>query len=492
MKTLMTAAAVFVLLAAEVAAQSTCPPPNPKAPNFAGKTLVDENFSGRTDLQGANFTGAVLDGAQFGGVDLTGAVFAKASLIPSKRSRVDFNDATLVKACFQEAIIRQPDLSFAKLACTDFSRTDVSQVDFGVDPRFDPGANPCGRAKFVEATIGVRQVSFDLWRYLDFTRVRFVDLTPDAFVNADLTLAILTGAQLPGFNFSKATLTDVDLRGADLQKAVFTGAKAQRIKLDGSDFRQGVAIGKETDFTAASLRGVVAQQADLSEATLASAVLRGAGLPGATLIRTNLKGATLEAGENLGPVELSGAKLDGAMFDDAHLDFVSFRNTRLIGATFARVTLTDTDFSNSVMTEADFFQAVLKGVTFHGSSLQRVSFKAATLSRSTISGRSVDLACTQLGGADLSQLNGAPEEAGVTFLGAVLPDAAECRADGYCGTEPVSGLPYGPTRVPVLQNRAICPNGELAICSGKTWLLKDWKTTVCGPPETRWTPPSRP
>ncbi len=41
----------------------------------------------------------------------------------------------------------------------------------------------------------------------------------------------------------------------------------------------------------------------------------------------------------------------------------------------------------------------------------------------------------------------------------------------------------------MLAHPQVCPDGEPAICSGKTWLLPNWKTTVCGPPETRWVPP---
>jgi uncharacterized protein YjbI with pentapeptide repeats len=491
MKTLLTAAAVLFLVAAEATAQSRCPKPDPSRPNFREKDLTNQNFTGE-DLHGANFTKAVLDGVQFGNADLTGAIFEDASIVPSARRAPDFTTATLVQACFQGATIRAPNLQFAELACTDFSHTDVTGVDFGIGPLFDPAPFGCGRAKFAGATIGVRQISFALWRYLDFTGTRFLDIAPDTFKAANLTSAMLPEAKLAGFDFRGATLTEVDLRRSDLRGAVFTGAKALRIKLDGADLSYAVAEGKETDFTAASMLGVTAQDADLSGAVLESAVLRGANLAGADLHGANLQGTTLQPHEGFGPAELSGANLEDAAFDNAQLNFVSFRQTRLARATFTHVTLADTDFSDAVMPGANFFGATLEGVTFRGSSLENASFAQARLRRSTISGRPADFACTQLGGANLAGLNEAPLPGSVTFLRAVLPDGAECRKTGstpYCGTEPGGRRAYGPTLVPLLAAPAVCPNGELAICKGPTWLLRDWKTNDCGPPAKRWTPP---
>ncbi len=492
----LAAAAVLFMVAAGMEAQSGCPTPDPKRPDFSGKNLTDYNFAGQNqDLRGANFTGAVLDGAQFNDVNLTGAIFQGASLKRTARGSTDFSGAILIRACFQGAIFEQPNLQLAKLACADFSRTDVTQVDFTPRPRFDPENLGCGRVKFVEATMRVRQISFSLWRFTDFTRTRFLDLASDParFRGADISAAMLPGAKLAHFDFSGATLTDVDLRDSDLNHAIFSGAKAHGIKLDGADLRLAVARGANTDFRAASLRRAKAKDADFSGAVLESAVLRGSNFAAADLRGTELQGATLEAGEELPPADLSGANLSGAKLDEAHLNFVSFPNTRLIGTRFNGAILEDTDFSEAVLPDANFSGASLSGVSFHGSSLENARFAGASFHRSKTSGRGVDLACTQLGGAYLDGIH-APGEDAVTFLGAVLPPADECRPAGnefFCGTEPASRKTYGPTRLPVLTHPAFCPNGDFVICSGKTWLLENWKTNVCGPPETRWVPPPR-
>ncbi|HJQ35703.1 MAG TPA: pentapeptide repeat-containing protein [Thermoanaerobaculia bacterium] len=499
MKALAIVAALLMLAAAGIEAQPQldCPKPAPGRPDFRGKNLTDHNFAGQNqDLRGADFTGAVLDGVQFSGVDLTGAVFQGASLKRTAKGRADFNGATLVQACFQGAILEQPNLQLAKLACADFSHTDLTQVDFTPRPRFDPGTLGCGRVKFFEATMRVRQIPFSFWRFTDFTRTRFLDLAADRaiFRGADLTKAMLPGAKLEYFDFSGATLIETDLRDSDLRHAIFTGAKARGIKLDGSDFRLAVAKGPDTDFTTASLRRVTGKDADLSGAVLESAVLRGANFPAADLRGTGLQGAALDKGEGLQPAEFSGANLSGAKLDNANLNFASFRNARLIGATFTGVLISDTDFSNAAMPNADFFGATLAGVSFQGSSLENASFRRATFVRSTTSGRGVDLSCTQLGGANLAELEMPPAEGAVTFLGAVLPPAAECRPVGndfVCGTELAGRKPYGPTRLPALAHPATCPNGEFVICSGTTWLLENWKTNACGSPETRWVPPPR-
>ncbi|HYC90927.1 MAG TPA: pentapeptide repeat-containing protein [Thermoanaerobaculia bacterium] len=482
----LTAALLFVA-GAEALAQ--CPAPTGKD-DFSRQTLTDQNFASR-DLRGANFTKAVLDGAQFVNADLTGAVFAGASIRPSMKGPADFTGANLTGACFQDAVLQEPDFQFANLACADFSGTDVTAVDFGPAPKLAPESGPC-RVKFTGSTIRVRQIPFRVWRYTDFTRTSFVDLTPDqfSFHGIDITGALLGEGQFAGIDFTDATLTGVVLNGSDLRGAKLDGARARASHFDRVDFRLGHAAG--TDFTGARMRGMVAQDASMPGAILESAILRGSNFAGTDLREARLQRAFLAPGEGLPATELAGANLSGAKLDEAHLSFVRFRDLHMVRTTFTRVSITDTDFAGATMPGADFSGATLEGVSFRGATLENATFARASLRPSKTTGAVVDLACTQLGGANLRDLGEPPPANALTFLGAVLPDAASCRPEGggfYCGTELAGQQRYGPTLLPRLTHPATCPPGVIQLCSGQTWLLPNWTTTACGQPEKRWTPP---
>jgi uncharacterized protein YjbI with pentapeptide repeats/Leucine-rich repeat (LRR) protein len=483
--------AIMLLLVCAAAPLWAACPKDRKGTDFSGRNLTDETLAGQ-DLRGANFTKATLDGAQFPGRDLTGAVFEGASLAPSAKGPVNFTGATLTGACFQDTTLKDTVLRFARLACTDFSNAVLTEADFGPRPLLDPAPLTCGRAKFAGATLSVRQIPFSSWRFTDFTNTIFVDLTRTTFRGADLTGAILSGAKLAGFDLTGATLAGVDLTEADLRGAKLDDLKAQRIRLDGADLRLATATVKRADLTGAVFRGGLAQDAQLPNALLSSAELRGSNFAGTNLSGAKMDNATLEPGAGFLPAEFAGANLNDVALDFAHLNSVGFNKARMLRAAVTNVTLTDTDFSEATMPNANFYGAKLAGVSFRGSSLENAMFVNATFEVSPATSKSVDFGCTQLGGATFRDLKSKPSAGAVTFLGAVLPDAAECRQepDGfYCGTELAGQQRYGPTIVPELTNKATCPNGDFLVCAGKSWLLPNWKTTACGQPETRWTPP---
>lgn len=488
------AAAIVMLVAVGAAAQDGCPKPTGR--DFSGMTVSSRSFA-MQDLRGANFTNAKIREVQFTGTDLTGAVFAGATFESSKDPRfprTTFQGAILTRACFQGARFLIPmDMQFANLACADFSSTDVRILNFGPRQKFDPGAEQCGRAKFIETIVSTRTFAFSVWRSIDFTRTKFTDLTPEqiSFKGTDITGALLAEANLAGFDFTGATLTDADLSRANLLGARLDEVNAKGLILDDANFRFGFAI--KADMPSAKMRKLDAQDAQLPGAVLVSADLREAKFASADLAGADLSSATLQGGEGLGPTELSGANLNGATFEEANLNFVGFQNTRLINAKFKRVTISDTDFSGVRMPGADFSQATLEGVTFRGASLENASFARAAFGLSKLSNRGVDLACTQLGGVDL-RLREPLRERTVTFLGAVLLDGSMCRQmpdSVFCGREPAGQQIYGPTLLPELAEPVTCPDGRVLKCEGPTWALPEWKTTACGSPETRWVPPPR-
>jgi uncharacterized protein YjbI with pentapeptide repeats len=137
---------------------------------------------------------------------------------------------------------------------------------------------------------------------------------------ADLREANLSGAILFGANLSGANLFEADLSEADLREANLSGANLFGANLGGADLREanlsganlsGANLGgadlREANLSGANLSGADLSRVDLSEADLREADLREANLSGANLFEANLSGA------NLSGANLSGANLSGAI-----------------------------------------------------------------------------------------------------------------------------------------------------------------------------------
>jgi uncharacterized protein YjbI with pentapeptide repeats len=488
--------------------QSCQAPTVPSCPAATGKdysnqNLTDQNFS-RKDLTGANFTNAILNGAQFVGTTLKNAVFSGASLAPSAKQNVNFTAADLTGACFQNTKLTRANLQFANVTCTDFSNADLTNAVFALLPKIVPAAapgqpQPC-RTKFVKATMKIDQFPTRLWGYTDFTNTNFVDLTPGSFSlhGVDITGAMLGGVKMAGFDLTNSILTSVDLSCADLRGAHLDNATAYGLSLNHANAAFATAekivlFNAATPTLVSDLRNLLAQKADFSGGSnMTSANLRNANFGGARLANANLTNAILEAGEGLNSAQLTAADLSNTTFSGAHLNAVSFQNTRLTNATFYGTTLSNTDLSNAVMPGASFQQSTLQGVTFQGSAIQNVSFKNATLSASPSTGSGVNFNCALLGGVDFTNttINAA------SFNAAVLPPYTSCcsQVGGtfFCGIEPASQSPYGPTVLPVLQAQVTCPNGDIASCSATEWVIPNWQTTLCnsqGATQQVWVPP---
>jgi len=119
-------------------------------------------------------------------------------------------------------------------------------------------------------------------------------------------------------------------------------------------------------------------------------------------------------------------------------------------------------------------------VFFTGAILQNASFVGSKMKTSPSGGGGVNFSCTQLGGADFSNA----EVTQANFSDAVMLVKDSCCVDQsgyYCGIVAINQRGYGATVLPVLTNKVTCPNGELAICSGKQWVVPQWSTANCNP-----------
>ena len=143
----------------------------------------------RTQLMGANFAWASMQGAMFDEAILDDANLGWAKLQDGSLSRAHLNRATLASAR-----LRNARLDSAKLCGADLSDADMRQ------------------AALVRA-------------HLQGASLR----------GAQLGSANLEGADLRGADLSEADLTDANLTGARLQGAVLRGAQTQGARFDGAN-----------------------------------------------------------------------------------------------------------------------------------------------------------------------------------------------------------------------------------------------------------------
>jgi uncharacterized protein YjbI with pentapeptide repeats len=288
-----------------------------------GCTLIDVTKGPRgAVMRRANFTGATLAGSCFAGADLTDAIFAA---IPAN----SFADI---------------DLRSANLAGADFAGSDLSRVNLGVASPFNRGAPNFAGAVLTNGTRGVDLTGQDFpSRYAGFKGLDLtaVNLTNTDLHEADLEGTTLNNAQLVGANLNFANLRRAKLRGATL----------------------GVEPGRER--SAASLRGALMTDIDLSDADLRSVNLTAAHLYGdvqqTLLIRTRLDSA------NFSKAVCSGARFSGSLSNAV------FVGAQLVNTIFNGATLTNTKFDDAYLHGADFSAA--SGVT--GASLSNAAVSAA-------------------------------------------------------------------------------------------------------------------
>ncbi|WP_025367471.1 pentapeptide repeat-containing protein [Thioalkalivibrio paradoxus] len=500
--------------------RSACPVA-PSGPDYSGQDLTNRNFHDRPagSLRGANFENAILKGARFDGQDLTGASFRGADLGPSGFGPVNFSGAVLHETCFIDAILNATRFTFAEFRCTDFSGTSLMHAEFG--PRQQIAAGDGCRTDFSHATLDVNAITTDHWGQIDFTRTNFQNVSPSTFSlkGKDITGAILVGANFSSIDMTGANLTGVDFSGANLIAAKLDDAALNGVRLvhadltgaglscarfygakgDDKDNPNGKACPDTPDSRdprkAADLTQAVFRGANLSHATLNFAVLHGANLSGATLRNASFIHADLTPSGTLPAASVLGADLTDTYFSGAAVNFVQFNSVILTRARFNDATLQGTSFNGVIMPDVSFDGSILENVSFHGSVLQQARFTGTTMKTTPDSGGTgVDFTCTQLGGSDFSNATITAAD----FQAAVMPPAGECcppkAGFNWCGTIDITQEAYGPVTFPVLNASVYCPNGEVAPCTGRQWIIPGWQTRDCSPPpdhalRTVWSKP---
>ena len=474
--------------------------------DFSGQTLTDSNFTvyAKDHLVNANFSGAILSGAQFQNMDLSGADFSNAVLNPSAKGKTNFSGAILKGTCFLNANADSCDLQFATLQGTNFTCASLVQATFG------PVLNiieDTVRTKFVNTVLDIPnfplnsfQQDSTYWGLTDFSYARFNGLTQTNinFESWYMANAILTGINLTGF----------DLAHCNLENAVIDNAVLLSVDLD-STYMVGITM-DNTNLTLASLDYVTLYDttstdsvtASFNAATLLDANMvntmaryvefRAANFTGANVSNTDFQRAVFSPDSTYTEAVFNTIQADSALFNYADLNSIQASNAVITNCEFKYLTIANGSFFRTVLSGSTFEYSTLEAVSFNEGTLHNVNFSNTTI-KGTNQGGNVEFTCAYLGGSNFTS----SEVLSATFADAVIPPIGECcpQVDSTydCGLDAHTQLPYGKTILPELTTTVICPNQDRAICDSVQWRIPDWRTNDCNSSRktvTMWAPPA--
>ncbi|MBR9886752.1 MAG: DUF4347 domain-containing protein, partial [Oceanospirillales bacterium] len=339
--------------------------------DFAGLDLSGFDFSG-ADLRNANFVGADLSGANFAGADLSGAVFSdangkavarNANFTSSNLADAILSGLDLRGAIFASADLSGADLAAASLVAANFTRSLVTSTTRVQNAIVSNAIAELETADGYADVVDLAGVAVDL---------SAADLSGFDLSGLDLTNAILTGADLAGVNLRGSDLQGAVLTNAVLDKAFIYGAKfdaALGVAVDALAFAESVDTSDLSTNDLSTALVLLAEGSslagyDLSGVDLSNLDFTGIDLSGALLTGTNLSGASLSGAILSATTDFTGASLEGVV------DLPSVLNGIFARASLAGVDLTDTVLDGLNLAGADLTGAILTGATLAGADLR--------------------------------------------------------------------------------------------------------------------------
>lgn len=252
--------------------------------------LSGVNFN-NCDLRNADFREANLDGASFIGADVSGANFGFASLrgaqfFKTKLTGAQFQQANLTGASFRSI----EELSTENRDRIVFDGANLLRADF-VDVLLDSAAS------WINANLFGTKFSRLYGTSLGDDGKTTAFLRGGNFTGADLSSAVLAGANLNGGIFVKAKFHDADLEKSEMSGGNFSDASFVRTSL-----REASAYGANfasAAFSDVDFAGIYAAGADFSGAVMRIEDLFEAGVDESGEVLTNfgIDGITLPNGE---------------------------------------------------------------------------------------------------------------------------------------------------------------------------------------------------
>ena len=247
--------------------------------NFNSANLENTDIS-RTALTNVDFSNANLNNAK-----MFGSVFENGNLKNTIMTNMDLQ-AFRADVFFNETILTNSDLSFARFLNCDLTNSDLSNVIF-----FYTEIWLCNLAGVDLSITDFRSDNDFPGSLLDNT------ILPNELFNTDLTSKVIHARSvvIPG-----ADLFGVDFRGKDFSNVQFTHLVLNTLEGVDLGYQSDIAANlSETNFSGENLSGLKLQfikfnNANLSGTNLSNSDLRFSDLSGANLEDANLQGALLD------------------------------------------------------------------------------------------------------------------------------------------------------------------------------------------------------
>lgn len=293
----------------------------PQPVNFRGANLTGARLVGSMAHQ-ADFSDALMAGAQVSQADLRGAKLQNADL-----SGADLSGSQLDGASLSNTILVGANLTNIQNVGVDMSAaiTD-SNVGLSVSELKAPLATLLEQHKSWVSTGGAEGRQLDLSFYdlreaftLKKERLTALKARQAKFIGLNLYKAELQSAILDGSDFRSCDMEEADLRGSSIVGGIFSHAKMRGVNCSPLMFGSG----PQKRFAPTNMMSGTFRYADLREANL-----RNVNLKNADLSFADLRGADLRE------ADLSGANLDGAFMDDAITDGAIMEGAK-VGRAFA-------------------------------------------------------------------------------------------------------------------------------------------------------------
>lgn len=318
--------------------------------------------------EGADFSGARLDGVKLNDRRFRFCNFSEASLIGA-----DLEGGVFVGSDFSKADLTNAILKRANFAMADFSGARFHNNDW--EHAHTAGAT----LKGLEADTAVHLPNFP--EGSKAPRLSDGREAGEVASMVDGSRRNWTGADLKNASFAKQRLTNIDFTGADLQGAVFHYAELGRCNFS-------LAKLKGASFAFARLNQCRFDEADLTDASFHGAVFRDNAFAKAVLAGADFSHTGRAAYPVSSKLNFEGADLTGASFAEARLSYVEPSKLANALAQSGRSHLKSTgrggnsgyiDFDGANLTRASLRNAHLEDVSLAGANLTKLDGRGASI-----------------------------------------------------------------------------------------------------------------
>ncbi|WP_341793601.1 MULTISPECIES: pentapeptide repeat-containing protein [unclassified Rickettsia] len=313
--------------------------------------LTNNEWRGRVDLSGLDFTGADLSEAIFAGSILTNCKFENTNISKANFESVELQNASFTNVNADNTNFFNTNIKNAVVEHSEFTHAFMSRSD--------------GKE------VVVKNSNFD-----------YANIKDGKWDESKLVNSTFNYANLEGISLISADLQKVKMQHAILDNAILTGCKV--IECDLSNSLMNKVEASKAEFRDTILKNIEAKGVNLTEAELDKLVtLEGADLQNAILKRINAEGVNF-AKANLDLVQAQEANLRGSILTDATAKFANFRGAIFREAKAQGVNLSYSNLEKVDAQNADFTKALMRRVQAENADFTAVNFTKADLTRSNL------------------------------------------------------------------------------------------------------------